>query len=167
MNNFGHPVHQMLIVYPAALLMTSFVFDLVWLATDVPAFNVVSYWILLAGCIAAVIAAFFGFLDWSEIPASTRAKRMGTWHAVLNSIVLVMFLVSFFRRHQVPSAQPDEIALTMSAGAAALLGIAAWLGGELAEYYGIGVDTAAHPNADRISGTTDALTTKAPRVTHR
>src|SRR5690606_39452767 len=37
----------------------------------------VSYWLIPAGVLAGLLAAVFGFADWTKIPSGTRAKRIG------------------------------------------------------------------------------------------
>ena len=42
----GHPIHQMLVVFPLGLLATSFAFDIVFLSTKDGSFGVVSFWMI-------------------------------------------------------------------------------------------------------------------------
>src|ERR1051326_765643 len=46
---FGHPIHQILIVFPLGLLATSFFFDLAWLAKGRAELAVVAHWMIFAG----------------------------------------------------------------------------------------------------------------------
>ena len=77
----GHPVHQMLIVFPLGLLATSVIFDLVFLANREPEMAIAAYWTQAAGLIGGLCAAPFGLLDWMRIPVHTRARRVGAVHA--------------------------------------------------------------------------------------
>ena len=45
----GHPVHQMLIVFPLGLLGTSVVFDVLYFATGNGRWADVGYWLIAAG----------------------------------------------------------------------------------------------------------------------
>lgn len=76
----GHPVHQMLIVFP--LLATAVVFDCIYLAGGGVTMAVVAYWMIAAGIIGGLLAAPFGWINWFEIPPNTRAKSVGFWHGV-------------------------------------------------------------------------------------
>ena len=96
---FGHPVHQMLIVFPLGLLATAVVFDLVYFGTDDPVFATVAYWLLVAGVIGGLLAAPFGFADWLKIPPDTRAKRIGAMHGGGNLVVTLLFLASVWLRN--------------------------------------------------------------------
>ena len=40
----GHPIHQMLIVFPLGLLAMGVIFDLVYFGTDEGVFAAVAYW---------------------------------------------------------------------------------------------------------------------------
>ena len=100
----GHPIHQMLIVFPLGLLATAVIVDIVYLATDALIFAEVSYYLIVAGLLGGAIAAPFGFIDWSASPRNTRAKRIGAMHGGGNAIVLVLFLVSVLLRNDLPSA---------------------------------------------------------------
>jgi uncharacterized membrane protein len=60
--------------------------------------------------------------------------------------VVVLFIVSWFLRGS-SSAVPSNGALTLSFIAVVLALVGGWLGGELVDRLGIGVDKGAHPNA--------------------
>src|SRR5438270_7642408 len=72
-NLFGHPVHQMLIVFPLGLLGTSVVFDLIHLTTGAAYAATVAFALIASGLVGGLLAAPFGFIDWLAIPKGTRA----------------------------------------------------------------------------------------------
>src|SRR3954451_9233210 len=80
----GHPLHQMLIVFPLGLLGTAVVFDLIHLGTGNPRMAEVAFWMIAAGLVGGLLAAPPGLIDWLAIPSGTRAKAVGLWHAVGN-----------------------------------------------------------------------------------
>lgn len=45
---FGHPIHQMLIVFPLGLLATAFFFDVGWMATNRGGLAVAAYYMIAA-----------------------------------------------------------------------------------------------------------------------
>ncbi|HEX7235866.1 MAG TPA: DUF2231 domain-containing protein [Gammaproteobacteria bacterium] len=142
----GHPIHQMLIVFPLGLLATAVIVDIVYFAGHALMFAEVSYYLIIAGLIGGAIAAPFGLIDWLAIPRNTRAKRIGAMHGGGNVIVLLLFLASALLRAQLPSA-PPMAAYVCSFGGAALALVTAWLGGELVDRLGIGVSDGAHADA--------------------
>jgi uncharacterized membrane protein len=70
---FGHPVHQMLIVFPLGLLAMATIFDAIRLGTGSSALAITSYYMIAAGVISGLVAAVFGLIDWLAIPGNTRA----------------------------------------------------------------------------------------------
>jgi uncharacterized membrane protein len=134
----GHPIHQMLIVFPLGLLATGVVFDIIRLASDAVLFSEVAYWMIVAGLIGGALAAPFGLIDWLSIPKGTRAKRIGAMHGLGNVVVLVLFLISAIMRSDVPADAPG-IAYVFSFAGAILALFTAWLGGELVDRLGVGV----------------------------
>jgi hypothetical protein len=101
---------------------------------------------IAAGVISGLLAAIVGTIDAFAIPSGTRAKSVSIIHGVGNSLILVLFAVSWFLRLSVPG-NPPVIAYVLSFLGATLLGITGWLGGELTLRLGIGVDEGANLNA--------------------
>jgi uncharacterized membrane protein len=143
---FGHPIHQMLIVFPLGLLATGVIFDIIYLLSENPTMATVAYWMIVAGIVGGFTAAPFGFIDWLAIPRGTRAKSVGRWHGLGNVIVLLLFIGSWSLRRDLPE-QPEIVALVLSFAGAALSTVTGWLGGELVDRLSVGVDDGAHVNA--------------------
>jgi uncharacterized membrane protein len=139
----GHSIHQMLVVFPLGLLITAVAFDLAGLITANPQWYGIAFWLIGAGIIGGLAAAVFGWVDWSAIPSGTRAKTIGLYHGIGNAILLVLFVVSFFLRTGDPLA-PSATALACSFVGIGLGLVSGWLGGELVDRLGVGVDTGAH-----------------------
>jgi uncharacterized membrane protein len=142
----GHSVHQMLIVFPLGLLATAVIFDVIYLITGRPAWTEASYHMIPAGIIGGLIAAVFGLLDWLKIPAGTRAWRVGAWHGGGNVVVVLLFAISEWIRRGAPST-PSRGALVFSFLGVLLALVTGWLGGELIDRLGVGVDAGAHLDA--------------------
>jgi uncharacterized membrane protein len=143
---FGHPVHQMLIVFPLGLLATAVIFDLIHIASGRPLMAVVAHWMIAAGLVGGLVAAPFGLIDWLAIPAGTRAKAVGAMHGGGNVLVLLLFAGSWFLRMASPEL-PGTVALALSFVGAAIACVTAWLGGELVDRLGVGVYEDAGLNA--------------------
>ncbi|MBY0396260.1 MAG: DUF2231 domain-containing protein [Thermoleophilia bacterium] len=144
----GHSLHQMLIVFPLGLLVTSIAFDAIYsFGGQNPRWAEVSYWMIVSGLIGGVIAAAPGWVDWFAIPSGTRAKRIGLIHGLGNALgVIGLFGLSWFLRKDDPG-HPTTPALLASLGGFLVGGVTAWLGGELVDRLGVGVDPGAHLNA--------------------
>jgi uncharacterized membrane protein len=159
----GHPVHPMLIVFPLGLLPVAVIFDLIyWFGHHDARWAEISYWLIAAGIIGALLAAVFGLTDWLKIPDGTRAKTIGLVHGITNLIVAVLFIVSWLLRRPNPTA-PDGLEILLGVIGVLLALVGGWLGGELVYRLNIGVDEGAHPDApsslsgrppsERIGGT--------------
>jgi uncharacterized membrane protein len=142
----GHPIHQMLIVFPLGLLATAVIFDLVAIGLDNGYWSEIGFWLIAAGVVAGLLAAPFGFIDWLAIPPGTRAKRIGAVHGIGNVLVVGMFAMSWLLRSAAP-AQPQMLALALSFAAGGLALVTGWLGGELVDRLAVGVDDGAHADA--------------------
>jgi len=142
----GHPIHQMLIVFPLGVLGMSLFFDIAYLSTKRSDFATTAFWMIFGGVIAGLIAAIFGLIDWLAIPSGTRAKRIGLWHGCGNVVVVALFIGSWFLRRPDP-AVPKITAIVLSAIAVGIALITGWLGGELVDRLGVGVDEGANLNA--------------------
>jgi uncharacterized membrane protein len=143
---FGHPIHQMLIVFPLGLLAMALVFDVIHLVTGNGYWSEIAYVMISAGILSGALAAPFGFIDWLAIPAGTRAKRVGALHGAGNVAVLVLFSISWAFRGVDPRTPVFFAYAAAFAGGAVAL-VTGWLGGELVDRLGVGVDEGAHLNA--------------------
>ena len=139
----GHPVHPMLVVFPLGLLTTAVLFDVIFLISGNSVWTLVSYYMIGAGVIGGLAAALFGWLDWFAIPSGTRAKRIGLWHGLGNVVVLGFFVLSWVLRRENPELPPTGAIVAGLAGVV-LAAITAWLGGEMVDRLGVGVDEGAH-----------------------
>lgn len=128
----GHPVHQILIVFPLGLLATSFFFDLAWLARGREQLAIVAWWLIFAGVVGGVAASLFGLIDWLAIPRATRARRVGAFHGGGMVIVAALFAASWLLRRDAP-AHPEGLAILLSGLGVVLTVVTGWLGGELAD----------------------------------
>ena len=143
----GHPLHPILIPFPLGLLITSFIFDIVFLITRTAIFSVVAFWMLTAGVIGGLIAAVPGVIDWLAIPHRTRARSIALWHLLSNVVAIILFAASWLIRVGAPPAQTGAVAIILSLVGVVLSGVGGWLGGELVDRLGVGVDEGAHLDA--------------------
>jgi uncharacterized membrane protein len=143
---FGHPIHQMLVAFPLGVLGMSFFFDLIALFTKNSQLSSAAYYMIAAGVVTGLLAAIFGLIDLLAIPKGTRARRIGTMHGVGNVIVVTLFAGSWLLRRGAPSDMAT-LPIVLSGAAVGLAMITAWLGGELVDRLGVGVDDGAHLDA--------------------
>jgi uncharacterized membrane protein len=142
----GHPIHPLLIPFPLGLFLTGVIFDIIYLATGNATMAIVAFWMLVAGIVGGLVAAPFGWIDWHAIPPNTRAKTVGLMHGVGNVVVVLLFIISVWRRWGAVE-RPDTWAHLFAFIGAGLLGLTGWLGGELVDRLGVGVHDGAHLDA--------------------
>jgi uncharacterized membrane protein len=142
----GHPIHQMLIVFPLGLLAMAVIFDVLAIVRADGYWSEIAYWMIAAGIVSGLLAAPFGFIDWLSIPSATRAKRIGAVHGGGNVLVVLLFALSWILRGDAPAA-PEPLALALSFAGGGLALFTGWLGGELVDRLAVGVDDGAHVDA--------------------
>jgi uncharacterized membrane protein len=143
----GHPIHPMLIVLPLGLFIAAVVFDGVHVWLESPSFSLAAYWNIAAGIVGGLLAAVFGFIDWLAIPSGTRAKRLGLLHGGGNVVVVILFSLAWLSRGDAINHAASSTIFAMEIAALALGAVAGWLGGELVDRLGVGVDDGAHLDA--------------------
>lgn len=144
---FGHSIHQQLIPFPLGLLATAVVFDVIHLITGSAQWALISFWMIAAGVIGGLLAAPFGTIDWTAIPSGTRAKRVGAVHGLGNVLVVVLFGGSWLLRNAGVETAPGTLALVLSFAGGGLAVVTGWMGGELVDRLGVGVEEGAHVDA--------------------
>src|SRR5690349_16359447 len=83
----GHPIHPMLIPFPVAFLVGTFVSDLIFLSTHNPAWATASLWLLGAALIMGALAALAGLTDFLGEPAIRNLTA--AWHHLIANVVVV------------------------------------------------------------------------------
>jgi uncharacterized membrane protein len=158
----GHPIHQMLIVLPLGMLSGAVIFDILAMVTGSASMSTVAFYMIAAGVVTGLLAAPFGFVDWLGIPAGSRAKSIGAIHGLGNVGVVLLFAASWFMRRTDPLI-PTTAALTLSFAGFVVSMVTGWLGGELVDRLGIGVDEGANVNApSSLTTTSVASPTRRP-----
>lgn len=150
----GHASHPMLITVPLGMFVGAEVFDAAYyFGGRDPQFAAVAYWMTVVGLAGGVLAAVPGWIDWFAIPSGTRAKTVGLVHGLGNGVgVLGLYGASWWLRRPDVGSPPD-LALLLGLLGFGLGGVTAWLGGELVERLGVGVDPGANLNApNSLSG---------------
>src|ERR1044072_1887666 len=139
-NVAGHPIHPVLIPFPLALWVTSFVVDILFYFLRHPTLLVIAKFMIAAGCIGAIAAAIPGIIDWLGI-RNRDVKEVANWYAALNTTALVVFAISLFLRlgsYSELVGSKLTIPFLLSLVGVILISISGWLGGELVFRYGVG-----------------------------
>ena len=144
---FGHPIHPMLIVLPLGLFVAAVVFDAIYLWRGFSTLRTVGFWNIGGGIVGGLIAAVFGLIDWLAIPARTRAKNIGIWHALSNVAAILVFAYVFWMRYSSPGFATTRGLFVVQICAVIIPLVGGWLGGELVDRLGVGIDNDANLNA--------------------
>jgi uncharacterized membrane protein len=126
----GHPIHPMLVPFPIAFFVSTFLCDLAFWQTGNPAWSTAALWLLGAGLVMAALAAVAGLIDFL---GDQRIRDLSTarWHAGGNVVAVLIALVNFYARFV---GGPDAViptGLVLSLIVAGILLFTGWLGGEL------------------------------------
>lgn len=143
----GHPIHPVIVVFPAALLTSSVVFDVLYLITRNPDFPTVAFFMIGTGILSGLLAAVFGVIDWLGLPPRSRSWSFALGHGIGNMLVVMLFTLNWVLRRGSENFVPDGRMWFLSIAGVGLLLFTAWLGGELVYRLGIGVDPDANVNA--------------------
>lgn len=138
----GHPIHPMLIPFPIALWVFSLVADLLYYWRGNGHWLLIAFYALLAGCLGAVAAAIFGFIDYLAIK-DKQVVKVANWHARLNVLALLLFAASWYLRTDKGSDMVNDsltIPVALSVLGVIVVTISGWLGGELVFKHGVGVN---------------------------
>jgi uncharacterized membrane protein len=154
-----NPVHPVLNDYPAALVPTSLVFDMLHLVTRRPTFRNAAFFTLLFAFLTGGAAAATGLQDYQEIPEGTEAKRMANAHAILNMGLLGTIAIQLLIR---VTGHVGVFARLLNVVANAGLMASSWYGTHLVYRHGMRVH-----GVDPIASAPDAMPDTGKRFADR
>jgi nitrite reductase/ring-hydroxylating ferredoxin subunit/uncharacterized membrane protein len=135
----GHPIHPILVTFPIAFFIATFLFDILALSANRTDFAFVAYCAQIAGVVSALLAAVPGILDYFfTVPPKSSGKKRAAQHGLLNTLNLVIFFAAWLLKKD--PYLPTMPILLMEGLGVVILGIAGWMGGTLVYRNQIGVD---------------------------
>src|SRR6476620_8556032 len=135
----SHPIHPILVCFPIAFFIGSFVFDVLHLLNNNPSFQTMGYYLNIAGVIGGILAAIHGIIDFIyTVPPESSGKKRAAKHGLLNTTNVLLFVAVIILKKI--EAVSFGILVGMEAIGLILLSIAGWLGGTLVYRNHIGVD---------------------------
>ena len=134
----GHPIHPMLIPFPIAFFVSTFVCDLVYWQTASAAWATAAMWLLGAGVIMAALAAVAGLTDVLGEPR-IRALNDVWWHAGGNVVAVLIELYNWYARYAEGTAAVVPKGLVMSLVVVGILLFTGWKGWEMVYRHRVGV----------------------------
>ena len=142
----GHPIHPMLIPFPVAFLVGTLVVDIVFASTGDAFWARAAFWLLAAGIVMGALAAVFGLIDFLA-HERVRALNAAWVHFLGNAAAIVLSIWNIAQRWNDAAAGATGLGIALSAIVVAILLVTGWLGGELVDRMGVGVDDGAHLDA--------------------
>jgi uncharacterized membrane protein len=134
----GHPIHPMIIPFPIAFFVSTFVTDLLFLNTGRAGFATASKWLLAAGIVTALLAAVMGFIDFAG-DRRVRLLRQAWFHLGGNLLAVVLEAVNLYLR-AVPGPSAATIGQTVLSGVVVvLLLFNGWMGWEMVYRKHVGI----------------------------
>lgn len=136
----SHPLHPILVTFPIALWTAALLADLAGVLLNHGLLWAAGFFAIIGGAIGAVLAAIAGTVDlFSVVPPMSSAKKRGLTHGLINTGVLIAFLVIAYERGDA-YARPQNIQLFFEGIAVVAMMGSGWLGGTLVYRNQIGVD---------------------------
>ena len=134
----GHPIHPMLIPFPVAFLVATFVSDLIFLRTGNPGWATASLWLLGAALVMAALAAVAGLVDFL---GDERIRDLSAaWHHMLGNVLAVLLsLVNWYRRYASTDPGIPSGGVLISFIVVAILLYTGWRGWEMVYRHRVGV----------------------------
>ena len=126
----GHPLHPMLIPFPVAFLVATFVSDLIYWQTGNAAWSTASLYLLGAALIMAALAALAGLTDFL---GDERIRSLSAaWHHMIGNVVAVLLsLWNWYMRYQGGEAAVLPTGLLISFVVVLILLYTGWRGWEM------------------------------------
>jgi uncharacterized membrane protein len=126
----GHPLHPMLIPFPVAFLVATFVCDLIFWRTGNSAWSTGAMYLLGAALVMAALAAVAGLTDFF---GDSRIRNLSAaWHHMLGNVVAVLLsLWNWYRRYELGEAAVLPIGLLISFVVVLILLYTGWRGWEM------------------------------------
>jgi nitrite reductase/ring-hydroxylating ferredoxin subunit/uncharacterized membrane protein len=131
----GHPLHPVLTDIPIGAWSLALLFDIIYIFSRAHTWVVAADVTVFVGVLAALATVITGYTDWNE--TVDRERRVGITHGLINTVVLVLYVVSLLVR---VTGGSRGLAIVIAVIGYLLLISAAWFGGELVFGIGTGVN---------------------------
>jgi uncharacterized membrane protein len=126
----GHPLHPMLIPFPVAFFVATFVCDVIFWQTGNSAWSTASLYLLGAALIMAALAALAGLTDFL---GDHRIRDLSAaWHHMIGNVVVVLLSAwNWYRRYEAGDAAVLPTGLLISLVVVLILLYTGWRGWEM------------------------------------
>jgi len=142
-----HPIHPMLVSFPIALWIGSFVCDFLYSVGEGNLlWRDMAFYMMAGGVVGALAAAIPGFVDFLAL-RNREAQRIAAYHMALNLGVVALFVFNLGVRLNVEHTGMVEMGLSLLG--IAVLAASGWLGGRLVYIHHVGVSEAGETHREK------------------
>jgi uncharacterized membrane protein len=134
----GHPIHPMLIPFPVAFFVSTFVCDLVFWQTANTAWATAAIWLLGTGIVMAALAALAGLTDLLG-DQRVRALTDVWWHAGGNVLIVLLEIYNWYARYTQGTAAVVPKGLILSLIVVCILLFTGWKGWAMVYRHRVGI----------------------------
>ena len=135
----GHPLHPVLVTLPIGLWVFSIICDVIYHAGwGDDSWKKTAFYCLAGGMVFAMPAIATGLIDFGII-RDLKARKVATFHLILNLLVLPFIGVSIWLRWEELGRTYYLLPVIISGAGILLLSISGWLGGELVSRFHVSV----------------------------
>lgn len=136
----AHPLHPILIVFPAAFTVGSLAADVGGRLGSWPTVWAAGAYMSVAAVVTGLVAGVPGLIDYfAVIPPDSSAKKRATQHMLVNLTALGLFAVGWAFR-DTDTLRPGSGTMLLEAAGVGLVSWGGWMGGTLVYRNQIGVD---------------------------
>ncbi len=139
---FGHPIHMMLVHFPAALFPVSAALSLLSYIQKDTTLSLFNFYVICIGTVIGWFALIFGLIDLLKLQKNEKAFYIGIIHGSLNTLWLSVFsilggiLIKYYPSISVPSLAVVIIEIIVALS----MIYSNHLGGRLVLRYGSGLE---------------------------
>lgn len=134
----GHPIHPMLVAFPAAFLVAVPICDLVFWRTRDPFLSTASLWLLGVALLTAVFAMAAGAADFMG-DSRIRELRESWQHLIGKVAVVLLSTLNWFRRYELGESAILPWGFAMSLVVFLILFYTGWKGWHMVYRHRVGV----------------------------
>ena len=144
-----HPIHPMLVGFPIALFVSTFVCDIVFWQNANPDWFRATLWLLAGGLAMAALAAVMGLIDFLD-ERRIRELNDAWWHMGGNVLAVLIEAFNLYERWQVGEAFVVPTGLVLSTCVVAILMFTGWKGWNLVYRHHVAVSDQPSEHGHRV-----------------
>jgi len=123
----SQPAYAALVQFPAVCFSGALVSDIAYWYSTTFLWEIFSTWLLVAGCITAVLAGSAALVTWQRVPA-VRSAPFAVFHLMLTGAAFLLSIFNTVVHSREGYTAVVPLGLTLSAAVVILMLLATWFG---------------------------------------